>query len=91
MTKLNIKVSRDTSRWIKLQPDYIMEYAGEALNYLVKEHETDWDEIAQVDHERIIFWCLSYAGVDTLEELNKKAERFCWLYGFYGYSLQSRF
>lgn len=91
MNKYNIKVSRDTSKWIKTQPDYIMEYAGEALNYMVDQGETDWDEVAKVDHERILFWCLDYAGVDTLEELKKKADRFCYLYGFYGYRLQSRF
>lgn len=91
MNKYNIKVSRDTSRWIKTQPDYIMEYAGEALTYLVKELWTDWEEIAKVDHERILSWCMDYAMVDSFEALKEKAERFCYLHGFYGYRLQSRF
>lgn len=91
MTKLNIKVSRATSRWLKSQPDYTVEYAGEVLTTLVNQVELRWDDVSCMTPESLVCYCMDFAGVESMEQLNKRADHFCWCNGFIGYKLQSRF
>lgn len=91
MNKLNIRVSRATSKWLKSQPDYIVEYAGEVLTTLVNQGELNWDDVSCMSPESLVFYCMDFAGVESMEQLNKRADHFCWCNGFIGYKLQSRF
>lgn len=91
MSKLNIKVSRETSKWVKTLPDSLVEYLGEVLNTAVSNQELYWEDVSCMSPESMVDLAQCFAGVDTFDELKDKAEHFCWCWGFYGYRLQSRF
>lgn len=91
MDKLCIKVSRDASKLIKSLSEDVKEYIGVSINYLVGSRVLDWEDVAKLSGEDLIQMVMETDDVHSLEELECKADNFCWHYGFVGYKIQSRF